>query len=65
MSTKIEVGLEDILLDSLTNASCKNEDDAKLCYDKGHAFVYKLAEFQSETAENPRKVYYAKMVDFL
>ena len=56
MSTKIEVGLEDILLDSLTNAKCKNEDDAKLCYEKAHTMVNKLAEFQSETAENPRKV---------
>ena len=56
MSTKIEVGLEDILLEALTNAKCKNEVDAKLCYDNAFPLVNKLAEFQSENAENPRKV---------
>ena len=46
----------DILLNNIANASCKNEDDAKLSYEVAHRLILKLAEYVTEKAANPVKV---------
>lgn len=45
----------DILLNNIANASCKNEDDAKLSYEVAHRLILKLAEYVTEKAANPVK----------
>ena len=47
----------DILLNNIANASCKNEDDAKLSYEVAHRLILKLAEYVTEKAANPVKVW--------
>ena len=53
---KIRDNPADILLNNIANASCKNEDDAKLSYEVAHRLILKLAEYVTEKAANPVKV---------